>query len=302
MSKVKNKRVIIADLGLLLVAILWGGGFVAVKDAIVDIAPFYMIAMRFGISGLIISLLYYKRIKDTKLRDIRAGILVGLFLFLGFATQTFGALYTTAGKQAFLTGTNVVIVPFLTWILYKNKLDIYSAIASMLCLVGIGFLTLKGDSGMNLGDILTLACAIFFAAHITLLGYWAKQADLMALTVTQMLTTAFLALFCAILFETPPSQIPRETYGSMIYIIVLCTLLSFSIQTVAQKFTSANHASIILCLESVFGSIFAVIFHGDIFTPAMIIGCALILLGIITAETKLGFLAGIRILRKPLSN
>ena len=150
MAKIKSKKIIIADLGLALVAVLWGGGFVAVKDAVNDVAPFYLIAARFVISGLVLSLFYFKRLKGAKIQDIKGGILVGIFLFLGFTTQTIGALYTTAGKQAFLTGVNVVIVPFMAWIMYRNRLDIYSVIASILCLIGIGFLTLKGGNG-NLG-------------------------------------------------------------------------------------------------------------------------------------------------------
>lgn len=302
MAKIKSKKIIIADLGLALVAVLWGAGFVAVKDAVNDVAPFYLIAARFVISGLVLSIFYFKRLKGAKIQDIKGGILVGIFLFLGFTTQTIGALYTTAGKQAFLTGVNVVIVPFMAWIMYRNRLDIYSVIASILCLIGIGFLTLKGGNGINLGDLLTLACAFFFAGHITMLGHWSKRADLAVLTVTQMLTTGFLALVCALLFESFPSQISRETYGSMLYIIAVCTLFCFSIQTIAQKYTTASHTSIILCLEAVFGSIFAIIFHGDVFTPTMLVGCLLILIGIIIAETKLEFLHGRLVAGKTLSN
>lgn len=289
--KNKDKKVIAADLSLLLVAFFWGGGFVAVKDAISSITPFYMLAIRFGVSGLLISMFCWKKLKDIKKEDIKTGIFIGVFLFLAFSAQTIGAMYTTAGKQAFLTGVNVVIVPFLGWIFYRDRLDIYSVIASILCFVGIGFLTLKNGSSINIGDILTLICAVLFAAHITLVGHHAKQIDTIVLTITQMLTTSVLALLCALIFEPFPKAIPSNAYSSMAYMIVFSTMLGFSIQTIAQKYTTASHASLILCLESVFGSILAVIFLGDIFTPNMIVGCILILIGIIIAETKLEFLS-----------
>lgn len=300
MLKNKNKQIIAADLALFFVALLWGGGFVAVKDAISSITPFYMIAIRFGVAGLLILIFCWPRFKNVKKQDIKTGIFVGLFLFLGSAVQTIGAQYTTAGKQAFLTGVNVVIVPFLECILYKDKLDIYSVIASILCLVGIGFLTLKGSTSVNIGDFLTLICAVLFAAHIILLGHHAKKVDTAVLSVIQMLTTGLLSLACALIFEPFPRSLPSDIYPSVVYMIFFSTMLAFSIQTIAQRYTFASHASIILCLESVFGSIFAVIFLGDVFTASMIFGCFLILMGIITAETKLQFLGGYRNLGKYL--
>ncbi len=290
MLKEKDKKVFLADLSLLFVAIFWGAGFVAVKDAISSIPPFYMIAIRFGISGFILSLFSWRKLKDIKKQDIKTGVFIAFFLFLGFSTQTAGAQYTTAGKQAFLTGVNVILVPFLAWMFYKAKLDAYSIIASILCLAGIGFLTLRDGVAMNLGDALTLACAVFFAIHITLLDRYAKRIDTLVLTLIQMLTTAVLALLCAIIFEPFPQNVPSSAYFSMAYMIIFSTMLGFLIQTAAQKYTTASHTSIILCLESVFGSVLAVIFLREIFTPSMVLGCVLIFAGIIITETKLKFL------------
>lgn len=283
------KKVIFADLSLLLVALLWGGGFVAVKDAVSSIPPFYMIAIRFGVSSLILSSVFWKRFKKVNKEEIKTGIFVGIFLFLAFSAQTMGAQFTTAGKQAFLTGANVVIVPFLSWIIYGETLEIYSIIASILCLIGIGFLTLQEDTPINIGDILTLVCAIFFAIHITLLGHYVKENDAIILAIIQMLTASIIALIFALIFEPYPKIVPKSVYTSMIYIIVFSTMLAFLIQTIAQKYTTSNHASIILCLEAVFGSILAVIFLEDVFTPNMIIGCILIFIGIIITETKFKF-------------
>src|SRR5699024_4918177 len=117
----------------------------------------------------------------------------------------------------------------------------HSIIASLLCLVGIGFLTLKGGAPINIGDILTLLCAMLFAAHITLLDRHAKRMDAIALTIIQMLTTSILAFVCALIFEPYPKAISTNAYTSMIYMIVFSTMLGFLIQTIAQKYTTASH-------------------------------------------------------------
>lgn len=302
LSREKGKGTIYANVSLLLVAIFWGGGFVAVKDAITSITPFYMVSIRFGVSGLILALLSWRKLQNLKWYDIRMSIFVGIFLFLGFSAQTAGAQFTTAGKQAFLTGTNVVIVPFLVWILYKERLGGYSIIASILCFFGIGFLTLKEGLAINPGDILTLACAVFFAFHITLLDRYAKRIDTLALTIIQMLTTAVLSSICALVFEPFPKNISTGTYSSMVYMVLFSTMLGFLIQTAAQKHTTASHTSIILCLESVFGSILAIIFLDDIFTSNMVLGSALIFIGIIITQTKPRFLYKFIVFSKYRSN
>ncbi len=290
MSKQNRKKIILADLSLIVAAFFWGGGFVAVKDAVSSIAPFYMITIRFGVASLLLTMVFWKRFRKIKRQDIKIGVLVGIFLFLAFAAQTVGAQYTEAGKQAFLTAVNVVIVPFLTWILYKNKLDMYSIIASILCFIGIGFLTLKDGLSINIGDALTLLCALLFAIHITLLGRYAKMVDSIVLTIIQMATTSVMALPWALFFEPLPQNLPKSIYVSMTYMIIFSSMLGFLIQTIAQKYTTPSHTSMMLCFEAVFGSVLAVIFLGDVFTPGMIIGCLLIFVGIIIAETKMKFL------------
>ncbi|MCJ7691730.1 MAG: DMT family transporter, partial [Clostridiaceae bacterium] len=166
MKNINKKKSILADMSLLLVALMWGGGFIAVKGALDSVTPFYITAMRFGISVIIMLLVFRKKIKHITIKELKIGTLVGLLLFLGFAAQTVGMKYTTAGKNAFLTGTNVVIVPFLYWVISKKKPDSYSLVSAFLCFIGIGMLTLDGGINISLGDSLTLLCAVFFAAHI----------------------------------------------------------------------------------------------------------------------------------------
>ena len=285
-----KKKSLLADISLFLVAIFWGGGFIAVKDALSSLSPFYIMAMRFGISVIIMLLIFRKKIKLITKNVLKVGVLVGLLLFLGFAAQTVGMKYTTAGKNAFLTGTNVVIVPFLYWAITKRKPDAYSLISAAMCFIGIGMLTLDGGIYIGLGDSLTLLCSVFFAAHIVSVGYFIKKMDAILLIIIQLGTAAVFSTIAALIYEPIPQPLNSNTMFAIGYLAIFSTMIAFFIQNVAQKYTPPTHAAIILCLESVIGSILSVIMLNEIFTSKMILGCLTIFIAIITTETKWNFL------------
>lgn len=290
--KQKSKRTLLAELALLFTTLIWGGGFVAVKDALNSITPLYMMAVRFLFASILMGLIFFKTIGQTTKKDILHGSIVGIFLFSGFATQTIGLQYTTVGKQAFLTATYVVIIPFLVWMLEKKRPDIYSIISTILALSGIGFLNLTDgfQLSMNFGDWLTLICAVFFAAHIVAISHFAKKTNPVILSVTQMLFTGILSLISALLFEPKFTGISKGGFISIFYLVVFSTMIAFLVQNVAQKYAHPNHVGIILCLESVFGAILSVILLGEVFTSHMILGCMIIFAAIVISETKLNFI------------
>lgn len=291
---IKNRKIIglIADLSLLLVALIWGGGFVAVKDALDTITPYYMMTIRFICSASFLGLIFFKQMKKTTKKDVLNGIVIGIFLFGAFATQTIGLQYTTAGKQAFLTAVYVVIIPFFEWAVDKTKPDWCSILSTVLALIGIGLLTItKGfEININFGDFLTLICAFLFAAHIVAVGHFGKKSNPIILSVVQMIFAGILSFICALIFEPTFTGITKSAFSSLFYLVFFSTMLAFFIQNIAQRYTHPNHVGIILCLESVFGAILAVIFLNDVFTMNMIIGCIVIFIAIIISETKLNFL------------
>lgn len=285
-----KRKSFLADMSLLLVAVMWGGGFIAVKGALDNITPFYMMAMRFSISVVIMLVVFRKKVKLITKNDLKWGTLVGLLLFLGFAAQTIGMQYTTAGKNAFLTGTNVVIVPFLYWIISKKRPDKYSLISAFLCFLGIGMLTLDGGIHLGLGDSLTLLCAVFFAAHIVSVGFFTETVDAISLVIIQLGAAAVFSIIAALIYEPMPPSLGSDTMFAIGYLAIFSTMIAFIIQNVAQKYTTSTHAAIILCLESVFGSILSVLVLNEIFTSKMVLGCLTIFIAIITTETKWDFL------------
>lgn len=280
----------LANLALLTVAIVWGGGFVATKTALSDFTPLYLMATRFSIGFLLLALIFSGRLRRIKRIELIGGCVIGVFLYLGFATQTIGLQFTTPGKQAFLTGTNVIIVPFLYWLIHKKRPGAYALGGAALCFIGIAALTYNPQMTINIGDLLTLVCALFFAAHIVSTGFYAEDLDPINLAIMQFGVAGALSIITALIFEPPMTMPGTTSLLAVTYLTLVSTCLAFILQTIGQKYTVSTQAAILLSMESVFGSLFSVIFLGEIFTPRMIFGCLFILISVITVETKWEFL------------
>nr|WP_242850173.1 DMT family transporter [Clostridium polynesiense] len=201
-----------------------------------------------------------------------------------------GLQYTTPSKNAFLTATNVILVPFLYWIVLRRTPDKYSIIGAVLTIIGISFLTLESSSlALSWGDILTLICALGFALHIISIGYYTKKHHPIKLTILQIFT-AFILSVSAMLFTRESFSINYKGFISVMYLGAMGTTVTFLLQNVAQKYTNATKAAIILSTEAVFGTLASVIFLGEVLNIKMILGCFIIFTGILIAETKLSFI------------
>ena len=285
-----KKQVLFADFGLLLVALLWGAGFLFTKRGLDYITPLWMMSMRFVGATIIMSIVFYKNFRKISKSDLKAGLIIGIFLYIAFATQTIGLQYTSISNQAFLTATNVVFVPFLVWMVYKKAPDKFAFIGAALATVGIGLITLKEGLHLNVGDMWTLACAVFFAGHIVSIGFFAKDKDPIALTIVQFAVAAVLSLVSALMMEPLPAKIGSEAMAAVGYMVLASTLLAFLLQNICQKYTPSTHASLILSLESVFGTLVAVIFEGEMFNLQMAFGCITVFAAILLIETRFEFL------------
>lgn len=151
---------------LFAVAAIWGSGFIVSRMALdASVTPELLMMVRFSVATLVVGLFFRKRLKQKfKMTDLKGGIIIGLFLFLGFYIQIVGLQYTTPSNNAFLTATNVIMVPLIWWVLSKKRPGKKLLISSMLCLLGIGVLSLNFTAGFSFswGDLLSLLCAFFF--------------------------------------------------------------------------------------------------------------------------------------------
>lgn len=274
-----------ANVILMLVTIIWGGGFIATSTALDSFAPFSVMAIRFIGAAILPILIAWRKWQGMTLREVGQGVLVGIFLFLAFAFQTFGLQMTTPGKNAFLTATYVIFVPYILWLFQKRKLKRKEWIASFLCILGIALLTLRQDAFLlTLGDALSFICALFFAVHIITLERYGSHSDVFVMTALQMGTAGILSAICACLFERWPAQFSDEAILSLLYSIFIATMLAYLLQTWAQKYTDANSVSMILSMEALWASVFSFLFLQETMSPVMMIGAALILIAVLSME------------------
>ncbi|MDR2514381.1 MAG: DMT family transporter [Christensenellaceae bacterium] len=281
----------LAAAGLLLAALIWGFAFVIVKNTVDLVPPFYMMALRFTLAGALMALIFMKKMIRLSLADLKAGWVLGLFLFASYALQTVGIKYTTAGKNAFLTTIYVVLAPFLHWLLERVRPGRKVAAAAGLALAGIGLLSLNGDLSVNLGDGLTIGCGLTFAVHLVLVARYAKRHDPLVMTVLQLGVAALLSWAVAPFAEGgfPVAAFEPEALGGLIYLGVLSTSVAFALQNIGQKYVEPSVAAILLSCESLFGVLSSTLFLRERMTGRMIAGCALLFLAILLVEAKLPF-------------
>ena len=282
----KNKT-LLADLALITVALIWGVGFIASKAALVTIIPLWVMTFRFLGSGVLLLILFLKRVRRLDKRTVLMGMVVGSFMFTGMVFQTIGLDHTTASNQAFLIPSYVVLVPFVSWMMTRIKPRALDVAAALLTFAGVAVISLKPDFSMNLGDALTLIFAVVYSFQIVFLGLFVKETDVMSFTVVQMLTAGGLSLFAALVFAPPLDGVSATSAFGILYLVVFNTALAFLIQNIAQQYTTTTHASLLISLESVFGLIVSVIFLHDPFGPRMALGCGLVFAAVLLSKLEL---------------
>lgn len=273
-------------IGLLFITIIWGGGFVVNDIALGIMSPFEIMTLRFLVASILLFCICMKQLKNITKEEIMAGVWLGIFLFAGFAFQTVGLKYTTPSKNAFLTATNVVFVPFIAMCFYKKKVNKQSLLGALMAIAGAGTLSLDRNLTLGFGDSLTLMCAVCFAFQIFLTGNFAGKYRASILNLVQMVVAFVLSFVTLLISGDINLQISRPGIISVMYLGILGTTVAFLIQTVAQKNVDETKSAIILSMEAVFGSLFSIMILKEAINIRMIIGCALILGAVIVSETK----------------
>ena len=279
-----------AKIMLFAATVIWGYAFLVVKDTVDVFPPNYMIAGRFLGAFVILSAVFAGRYKKLDKNYVLGGFIIGFALFASYCAQTFGITDTTPGKNAFLTATYCVMVPFLSWAVTKKRPDIYSFIAAFVCIAGIGLVALRGNFTVSYGDGLTLLCGFLFAVHMLCIKYLGEDKDAILISILQFGFAGALALISAVLFETPPAEVSQSAWQGLLFLALFPTALALTFQVVGQKYTNPEAASLILSLEAVFGVVFSLMAGKDNMTPKLGLGFLLIFAALIISETKLSFL------------
>ncbi|RGH37898.1 DMT family transporter [Firmicutes bacterium AM41-5BH] len=274
---------------LILVTVIWGGGFVASDIALESMKPFQIMMVRFLLASVLMGVISRGQQKsEEKLKDragaIKAGILMGVTLFMGFAFQIIGLQYTTPSKNAFLTALNVVIVPFIAFVILKKKIGAKGIIGAVMSVFGVALLSLNGNFTVSLGDGLTLFCAVGFAFQIFFTSEFVKKYPASVLNTVQMFTAFVLSAISLMIFGENDFQVTTQGWLSALYLGVVSTTICYLLQTACQKYIDETKAAIILSMESVFGTIFSILILHEVVTVRMVIGCAVILAAVIISN------------------
>lgn len=270
-----GKRTHWAECGLIFVTIFWGTAFVVVKNTTGSIPPAGIIVVRYGIATLLLCAFFFRRLKKIDRPCILGGLLIGALNFIGMQLQTVGVQYTTVGKNAFLTAAYCVIVPFLYWIVRRKRPTVSNLVSAFVCIVGIGLISLRGGFSVGFGDLLSLSCGLAFAAQIVAISILTEKSDPILLSLIQSAATTVFALPFA-LAEGIPARISADSVLSLLYLGVFCTMAASVGQLACQKYTPPAQASLIMSLESVFGTLSGIVFLHEAVTPRLFAGFALI--------------------------
>lgn len=274
----------LAIAGLIAVTVIWGGGFVASDMALDSLRPFQIMTIRFLLASVIMGAAGARELKGMEPGEIRAGILMGCALFVGFAFQIVGLQYTTPSKNAFLTALNVVMVPFIAFVILKKRISVKSIAGAVMAIVGVGLLSLEKNLTLGLGDALTLVCAAGFAFQIFFTSEFVKKYRAVALNFIQMLTAVVLSAVSLVLFGETELQATAKGWLSVLYLGVISTALCYLLQTASQRYVDETKAAIILSMESVFGTMFSILILHEQVTVRMVCGCVIILAAVIVSN------------------
>ncbi len=275
-------------------AFIWGSSFFIMKDTVDVFPPYILLAFRFTIACVLLSIIFWKKLREINGDYLWKGGVIGLFLFLGYTTQTIGITETTPGKNAFLTAVYCVIVPFLFWLVDRSKPDVYNFLAAAVCITGIGLVSLKGDFSIGYGDAFTLLGGFLYAAHLVAVAKLGKGKDPIVLTILQFGFAAVFSWIAGLSFESFPEQWSTNNVMGLLYLAIFATAAALLFQNIGQKSTHPSAAAIILSLESVFGVLFSVVFYGEQLTVRLAVGFILIFVAVLVSETKLSFIPVLR--------
>lgn len=274
------------ELLMLITAVMWGSGFVGMAMGLEHWTVLQLMALRFTLATILLALIFHKKLKLISKSVFWKGSILGAILFVAFTLQTMGLEYTTPSKNAFLTAINVIIVPIIAYVIYKRRFDRFEITAALIAIIGIGFLSLQDSFTINVGDMLSILCAIAFAFDIFYTNVFVKKEDALALTIVQFFAASILSWIGVIALGEVPTSASTGGILTILYLAVFCTLIAYVCQNIGMQYADPTKSALILSTESIFGTLCSVLILNEVLSGRMIFGCFLIFLAIVIAEVK----------------
>lgn len=282
------KQIFMADMLLVLVAFIWGAGIPMSALLARSITPLWAVALRMLMAAFFLILMFPKKIitstgREWAISSVLTAVLTGTFISL-----TFGLVYSTASKQGFIGGLNVILVPIFMWAIYRTKPSLWVFGGAGITTSGLLVMGFTPGMEFNFGDFLSFIMAIFYALQVLAAGFGARRVEPYRLVALHIIMLAVVMTVLACIFEPIPDI---RTFGVKIWATLLCvslgnTILCFMIQFKAQRITPESHVAVIFSLEGLFGYMVAVMSGQDPFHLQGAIGGMLVIAGMILTETE----------------
>ena len=272
-------------IGALVVATCsWGFTFILVKWTVATVNVYYFLFLRFALAFLLMVLVFPRQTARPPQGTLRAAFILSLFLAAAYITQTVGLRWTTAANSSLITGLFIVLIPLFLFAFWKTRIRLGSLAGIALAIAGLFLLTHYNFVGANFGDAITLLCAVVCAFHVILTGRYGRAHRLIPLVMYQFL---FTALWCGIFlpWQWPFAwNLPPIGWWSLVIGAVLANVLAFLLQTWAQRRLDATRTGLVLTMEPLFGTLFAIWLGHETFTQTGWIGAALMIVGVVVSE------------------
>ena len=274
----------LAIIALICVTAVWGWTFIGVKEAVAKMTVMDFLAIRFSVAAVLLLFINPRKLLLINWRTLWHGLIIGFLLGMSYITQTFGLRTVSPSVSGFITGMGVVFTPVFLWVILQRSINRNIWIAVGLTVAGLALLSLHGWS-FGVGELLTLACAVFVALYVIALGEWSAQHDTYQLTVIQIFTVAVMCL----VFAAPDGiAVPPDSsvWVTIFITAVLASDAAFFIQTWAQTILSASLTAVVMTMEPVFAGLFSITLGGERPTIRLIIGAVCVLGAMLIAQLK----------------
>lgn len=281
--KMNSKK---AELLMASVSFAWGSSYLLMKIELDNISPFNLIALRFGIAFICMTLIFLSRFRALTVSILAKGVLMGVLLFLLFSGLVYGVNHTTASTAGFLASTTVIIVPILESILKRRLPNKPIMFSILLAIIGLYLLTVKDTLVLDRGSVYCLLAALFYAIYIVVLDRIAKNEDMLLISIIQLGVTSVLGALFMFGVETPSLPKTPIQWGAIIGLGLICSAYGFVVQPIAQSYTNPEKIGLIFSLEPVISAILSYVFLHEILGVKGYFGAALIFSGVILSNIK----------------
>ncbi len=290
----KNKK-IIGNALLVLVAIIWGTAFVFQRVGMERIEPITFNASRMTLAALAVGMVSIcQRIKPTfdntekekaySRNTVIGGICCGTFLAFASIFQQMGIVYTTAGKAGFITSLYILIVPIISFLLFRKHYSWLAWFAVLLGVAGMYLLCMTEQFHLAYGDTLLCICAVLFSGHILCCDYFVCKGSPIRISSIQFITTAIISWIAAFIMESPSPEKITSAIIPILYCGIVSGGLGYTLQIVAQKHTDPTVASLLMSLESVFAVIAGTVILNEHMSTRELLGCIIMFAAIVIVQ------------------